>query len=118
MLHAAAAVEDSALLAFDDGQSTVLVQTVLIGRNPAAAPGEGPVALFNVADLGRSVSKTHLAVTIHDGRVWVTDRNSTNGSGITGADGAFRPLDPGAPEPVRFGDTVHFGDRSFEVRRP
>ncbi|GAA4373495.1 RDD family protein [Paeniglutamicibacter cryotolerans] len=117
-LHAAVPEPEAALLAFDDGQSTVLLQTVLIGRNPAPASGEGPVALFNVADLGRSVSKTHLALTLHDDRVWVTDRNSTNGSGITGADGAFRPLEPGEPVPARFGDTVHFGDRSFEVRRP
>lgn len=118
MLHAPAPAEEAALLAFDDGQSTLLRETVLIGRNPAPAPGEGPVDLVNFADMGRSVSKTHLAVTLLAGQVWVTDRNSTNGSGVTGIGSGFRALEAGVPEPVRFGDTVHFGDRSFEVRRP
>lgn len=118
MLHAPTLAEEAALLAFDDGQSTLLRETVLIGRNPAPAPGEGPVDLVNFADMGRSVSKTHLAVTLLAGQVWVTDRNSTNGSGVTGIGSGFRQLEAGVPEPVRFGDTVHFGDRSFEVRRP
>lgn len=109
---------EQVLLTFDDGQSTVLTGTLLIGRNPAPAPDEGPVDLFNVADLGRSVSKTHLSLTLAEGGLWVTDRHSTNGSAITGVDGGYRQLQPGVPEPVRFGESVHFGDRSFEVARP
>ncbi|MGP4032475.1 RDD family protein [Pseudarthrobacter sp. 1C304] len=97
----------------DDGRDIELDRTVLIGRNPAGHPGEESVQLIPVADPGRSISKTHLHLLAGSGGVWVTDRNSTNGSAVTTPDGIRTALAAGEPTHVRPGSTVHFGDRSF-----
>lgn len=97
----------------DDGREVELDRSLLIGRNPAGHPGEESVQLLPVADPGRSISKTHLLVLAGDGGIWVTDRNSTNGSAVTTPDGIRTALAAGEPTHVRPGSTVHFGDRSF-----
>ena len=97
----------------DDGREIELDRASLIGRNPAGHPGEDAVQLIPVADPGRSISKTHLHLQAGDGGIWVTDRNSTNGSAVTTPDGIRTALAPGEPTHVRPGSTVHFGDRSF-----
>jgi uncharacterized RDD family membrane protein YckC len=100
---------------FDDGREVTVDGTVLIGRNPAAAEGEDVEHLIDFADMGRSVSKTHLQLRVDGATVWVADRNSTNGTAVTGADGFRNQLTPGSPVAARIGDTVHFGDRSFTI---
>ncbi|MCY1159221.1 MAG: hypothetical protein MOP51_2246, partial [Citricoccus sp.] len=102
-------------LRFDDGQGHELSGSALVGRNPAAAAGETVDLLIPFADMGRSVSKTHLHLTVDSTGVWVTDRNSTNGSGITPRGGDRLRLEPGQPVLAPVGTTVHFGDRSFTV---
>ena len=97
----------------DDGRDVELDRTVLIGRTPAGHPGEDTAQLVPVADPGRSISKTHLHLLAGDGGVWVTDRDSTNGSSVTTPDGSRTALAAGEPAHVRPGSTVHFGDRSF-----
>jgi len=97
----------------DDGREVELDRAMLIGRNPAGQPGEDSAQLLPVADPGRSISKTHLHVQAGNGGIWVTDRNSTNGSAVTTPDGIRTALAPGEPTHVRPGSTVHFGDRSF-----
>jgi uncharacterized RDD family membrane protein YckC len=97
----------------DDGREIEVDRTLLIGRNPASHPGEDPVRLLPVADPGRSISKTHLHLRPGKGGIWVTDRNSTNGSAVTTPDGIRTALAAGEPTHVRPGSTVHFGDRSF-----
>ncbi|MGV4403373.1 FHA domain-containing protein, partial [Pandoraea pneumonica] len=61
------------------------------------------------------VSKTHVLLRLEAGTVWVTDRNSTNGTAVTGADGIRRQLVPGQPVAAAPGATVEFGDRSFTI---
>lgn len=102
-------------LRFDDGQGHELNGSALVGRNPAAAAGETVDLLIPFADMGRSVSKTHLHLTVDSTGVWVTDRHSTNGSGITPRGGDRQRLEPGRPVLAPVGTTVHFGDRSFTV---
>jgi uncharacterized RDD family membrane protein YckC len=99
----------------DDGRDFRLDRSVLIGRNPAAAAGEAHAQLLAVPDPGRTISKTHLHLLTDGGGVWVTDRNSTNGSAVTTPDGARTALQPGVPSFVSPGTTVHFGDRTFDV---
>ncbi|MGJ0387386.1 RDD family protein [Paenarthrobacter nicotinovorans] len=99
----------------DDGQDVQLGGTVLLGRNPAAQPGENVEQLLPVSDPGRSISKTHLHLRVDGDGVWVTDRNSTNGSAVTTPDGIQTRLQPGEAVFVRPGSTVHFGDRSFHL---
>ncbi|MCD4850292.1 RDD family protein [Arthrobacter sp. AK01] len=99
----------------DDGQDVQLGGSVLLGRNPAPQPGEVVEQLLPVSDPGRSISKTHLHLRVDGDGVWVTDRNSTNGSAVTTPDGLQTRLHPGQAVLVRPGSTVHFGDRSFHL---
>ena len=99
----------------DDGRDFQLDRSVLIGRNPSSLPGEDVAQLLAVADPGRSISKTHLHLLEDNGGVWVTDRNSTNGSAVTTPDGIRTDLQAGEPAYVRPGSTVHFGDRTFHL---
>lgn len=99
----------------DDGREFQLDRTALIGRNPGGFPGEDIAQLLAVADPGRSISKTHLHLREDNGGVWVTDRNSTNGSAVTTPDGIRTALQAGEPAYVRPGSTVHFGDRTFHL---
>lgn len=100
---------------FDDGREVAIGTSALIGRNPAAAAGEEVDQLIDFADLDRSVSKTHLELRVEGGTVWVNDRNSTNGTAVTGSDGVRQQLVPGAPVAAKSGATVEFGDRSFVI---
>lgn len=100
----------------DDGRDLVLQSEALIGRNPSAKASEA-VQLIPVQDDGRSVSKTHLHLRVEAGRLWVTDRHSTNGSAITGDGGERTTLPGGQPYWAAPGSTVHFGDRSFRVEQ-
>ena len=103
-------------LAFDDGATVRVTGTALLGRNPAAAIGEKADQLIDFADMGRSVSKTHLHLQ-PDGAsgLWVTDRNSTNGSSVVAPDGRHMALEAHSPVLAPAGSTVYFGDRHFTV---
>ena len=105
------------LLSFSDGRSIALRGPVLVGRNPAAYEDETVQELLSVEDPGKSVSKTHLAVWSDNGRVWVQDRKSTNGTRVVRADGASSPAPAGEPLEVDAGDVVHFGDHFFSIGR-
>lgn len=99
----------------DDGRDFQLDRNVLLGRNPVGQTGEQQAQLLAVTDPGRSISKTHLHLLTDGAGIWVTDRNSTNGSAVTTPDGRRTPLRPGVPAFVSPGSTVHFGDRSFHL---
>lgn len=103
-------------IVLDDGRDLVLQSAALIGRNPAARADEA-AQLIPVPDEGRSVSKTHLHLSVEAGRLVVTDRHSTNGSAVTAPDGARTPLPGGQQHWAAPGSTVHFGDRSFRVEQ-
>ncbi|MFN3924448.1 MAG: FHA domain-containing protein, partial [Pseudarthrobacter sp.] len=97
----------------DDGRDFQLDRSVLVGRNPVGQAGEQHAQLLAVDDPGRSISKTHLHLLTDGAGIWVTDRNSTNGSAVTTPNGARTPLAPGVPTFVIPGSSVHFGDRTF-----
>lgn len=99
----------------DDGRDFQLDRNVLLGRNPLGQAGEQQAQLLAVSDPGRSISKTHLHLLTDGAGIWVTDRNSTNGSAVTTPDGRRTPLQPAVPAFVSPGSTVHFGDRSFHL---
>ncbi|WP_426987070.1 RDD family protein [Pseudarthrobacter sp. Y6] len=99
----------------DDGRDFQLDRNVLLGRNPLGQAGEEQAQLLAVSDPGRSISKTHLHLLTDGAGIWVTDRNSTNGSAVTTPDGRRTPLQPAVPAFVSPGSTVHFGDRSFHL---
>lgn len=97
----------------DDGRDFQLDRSVLVGRNPMGQTGEQHAQLLAVDDPGRSISKTHLHLLTDGTGIWVTDRQSTNGSAVTTPDGLRTPLVPGVPTFVTPGSSVHFGDRTF-----
>ncbi|MET3706204.1 putative RDD family membrane protein YckC [Arthrobacter sp. UYEF6] len=99
----------------DDGRDFQLDRNVLVGRNPLGQAGEQQVQLLAISDPGRPISKPSLPLLTDGAGVWVTDRNSTNGSAVTTPDGLRTPLPPGVPAFVSPGSTVRFGDRSFHL---
>ncbi len=96
----------------DDGRVLALTDALQLGRDP-----DGPDAVA-VDDPGRSVSKTHVAVTLREGRVGVTDLHSTNGVQLDLGDGSPVALTAGVEMLVGDGAVVRFGDRSFVVSIP
>lgn len=111
-------VQSALRLRFDDGRVEDVGTVALIGRNPAGYDGEMISRLISVKDSSRSVSKTHLHVRISAEGLWVTDRNSTNGSSLSNANGTETALVGGTPALAAIGSRVHFGDRSFVVGHP
>ncbi len=104
--------------ALDDGREIEVSRLVLLGRNPQARPGEEDAQLIKISDETRTVSKTHLALGVDAGGMYVMDRGSTNGSTATDLDGQSRPCAPGDVVQVDVGTIVSFGDHWLEVQRP
>lgn len=108
--HGGRPVVRAQLRLWDDRHLT-LEGTALIGRNPAPREGEAPPdQVLTVPDTGRSVSKTHLVLGVDADGVWLRDRNSTNGTVVTLADGQQILCAP--EQKVRVPDraSVAFGD--------
>jgi uncharacterized RDD family membrane protein YckC len=101
----------------DDGREIVVDGLVLLGRNPQARPGEEHATLIKVADTTRTVSKSHLEISLDPRGLHVVDRGSTNGSTVTSVSGVTRRCAPGEPIQVEPGSIVSFGDHWLEVRR-
>jgi hypothetical protein len=105
------------VLSFDTGESVVVRGTGLVGRRPQPRRGEAvAVHLVPIQDAAMSVSKTHLAFGLAGGDLWVSDRQSTNGTVVVRRDGLEQVAAPGKAVIVRVGDRVRFGERSFQVR--
>ena len=80
-------------------------------------PGEEDAQLIKIADETRTVSKSHLAVGVDAGGVYVVDRGSTNGSTVSTTNGMSSRCRAG--EMVRVGDgaIVSIGDHWLEITR-
>jgi hypothetical protein len=103
-----------ALLVIDGRTDGAIGDGVVIGRNPAPTGTERAVA---IADIGREISKVHLALRVDAaGRVWADDRQSTNGSTIARADGSTARLVPGTELELRMGDVVRLGGHTVGVQ--
>jgi uncharacterized RDD family membrane protein YckC len=101
----------------DDGRRIALEGLVLLGRNPQPKAGEEDAQLIKIADETRTVSKSHLAVGVDAGGVYVVDRGSTNGSTVSTTNGMSSRCRAG--EMVRVGDgaIVSIGDHWIEITR-
>jgi len=95
----------------------VIEGLVLLGRNPQARPGEEHATLIKVADTTRTVSKSHLEISLDARGLHIVDRGSTNGSTVPSVSGVTRRCPPGEPIAVEPGSIVSFGDHWLEVRR-
>jgi RDD family protein/FHA domain-containing protein len=101
----------------DDGREVPVRGLVLLGRNPQPRPGEEGAELIKVADESRTVSKSHLALDVDAGGLFVVDRGSTNGSTVTTADGRVSRCVPGDAVRADEGSVVSMGDHWLTLRR-
>ncbi len=101
----------------DDGREIAVDGLVLLGRNPQPQPGEEDAQLIKIADETRTVSKSHLAVGLDAGGIFVVDRGSTNGSTVTNAQGVSTRCQMGEVIYVQQGSIVSIGDHWLEIRR-
>jgi hypothetical protein len=122
---AALPTSDAVAIVFDTGRRQVIHASLLIGRSPednraaeqrGATPAAGELLVLALADLSRTLSKTHALLEWSGSVLWVTDLHSANGSVLVSPDGERRPLVPGIRGPAAVGWTVECGNRSFSVQ--
>jgi len=105
-------ISDAVAIVFDTRRRQVINTSLLIGRSPESKDQQPVLAL---ADLSRTLSKTHALLEWSGSVLWVTDLHSANGSVLISPDGERRPLVPGIRGPAAIGWTVECGSRSFTV---
>ena len=81
-------------LTFPDGSEHELKETVTIGRDDRN----------DITFASASVSRDHAAVTLRDGRWYLEDRGSFNGTFLNGV-----RVQPGTPLPLRHADRIGIG---------
>jgi uncharacterized RDD family membrane protein YckC len=101
----------------DDGRRIPIDGLVLLGRNPQPRAGEEDAQLIKIADETRTVSKSHLAVGVDAGGVYVVDRGSTNGSTVSTTNGLSTRCKAGEIVRVGEGAIISIGDHWLEIKR-
>jgi uncharacterized RDD family membrane protein YckC len=104
-------------VALDDGRTIDVPGLMLLGRNPQARPGEEDADLIKVADDTRTVSKTHLSLSVDASGLFVMDRGSTNGTTLTAPGRDSRYCLAGEVVPVEPGSIVSFGDHWLKLEQ-
>jgi hypothetical protein len=99
----------------DTGEVVPITRHGALGRDPVAPGGDASDLLIALQGDTLSVSKTHLEFGLDGGRVWVSDRGSTNGTALVRGDGAELELDPGERVRVEAGDRIRVGTRVLQV---
>ena len=112
-----APVPSSYVLVFDDGGRVPMETAVIIGRDPAVSLASAGAMALRLEDPTMSVSKTHLAIGVTSGNVWVEDLGSVNGTSIVTVGGFETDVSAGQRLPVAVGSTVKFGERWCTVDR-
>ncbi|RZS64282.1 FHA domain-containing protein [Agromyces ramosus] len=113
------------VLRFDDGTAVAAAPRGLLGRAPAdvaarppaEATGRPPAVLVPLDDDSMRISKTHAEFGVTDGRFWVADRASKNGTVVELPGGAERSLGAGERIELPVGSAVRLGGRRFTVER-
>lgn len=100
-----------ATLVWDDGTRHALYGRTLFGRNPTPETGAHVVP---VRDETLSLSKTHFEIGAEDGRVWISDRHSTNGV-VVRRGAQSQAATPGGQVTIYAGDVLEIGDRRITV---
>ena len=101
-------------LTWDDGTRISVQGRTLFGRNPERQEGS---AVIPVRDETLSLSKTHFAIDGDQDGAFITDLDSTNGTGLVRS-GVREKLAPGVRVALQPGDRLEFGDRYALVARP
>ena len=99
----------------DSGESVIVNENALLGRMPQPAEGEHFEHLIVVVDPSRSVSKTHLELGIDGTTIWISDRNSGNGSIVREPGVVPRRAQPGMRYEVVRGTRIDIGDQHLFI---
>lgn len=94
-------------LELSDGSVHEVQGVVLVGRNPIAGPGQTGLRL---ADRERSVSRTHLRLTVGPIAVWVEDLGTVNGTVVHLPDATEEACEPGRLVQLPVGSVIGVGD--------
>lgn len=100
----------TAVLTASTGESATFTSTALIGRRPAADPGETVELLLTIDDDTRQVSRTHLRLEWEGDALWATDRAAANGTLIERRGAISVELTSWKPYHVQNGDVAVLGD--------
>jgi hypothetical protein len=103
------------VLQFSTGENAIVFGSGLVGRNPVVEPGEFVDQLIAIVDTGKSVSKTHLEFGQIEGRFWVSDRFSANGTIVRQPDARPQRLEPGRRQQVARGTRIDMGEQFVVV---
>ena len=87
--------------------------TIVVGRDPNTSLVANSTAV-PIADDGRSMSKSHAALSVTDKGLFVEDLHSTNGVRIIRG-GKEIEVSAGSPAPVRTDDVLVLGEREFGI---
>jgi hypothetical protein len=103
------------VLQFSTGETVTVSGTGLVGRRPLPQPAEHFNHLIQIADVGMSVSKSHLEFGQHEGELWISDRFSGNGTVIRRPGEAALRCEPGRRYLIPRGSRVEVADQFFVV---
>ena len=104
-----------ATLTFSTGEVAYIRAATLLGRQPTAQGGENTDELLAVDDGSRTISKTHARLEWRDGELWITDRQSANGTIVDRPGQNPVYLTAGQPYQLIDGDVLRLGDMTFTV---
>ncbi|MBX3103439.1 MAG: zinc ribbon domain-containing protein [Microbacteriaceae bacterium] len=107
--------EPTFVLQFSTGESFTVFGTGLIGRNPRAEPSEYVDRIIQILDPGRSVSKTHVEYGEENGRFWIKDRFSGNGTVIRSPEAKPVRCRPDHRYFLERGSRVDIGEQFFVI---
>lgn len=99
----------------ESGESVIVHENALLGRMPQPAEGEYFEHLIVVVDPSRSVSKTHLELGIDGTSIWISDRNSGNGSIVREPGVVPRRAQPGTRYEIVRGTRIDIGDQHIFI---
>ena len=94
------------------GGQVAVDRPVVIGRSPVASRvrSDQLPRLLTVPSPSHDISRTHVQVAPENGRLVVTDLNSTNGTILVAPDGRRSDLRPGVGVPLEYGSVIDLGD--------
>ena len=104
-----------ATLTFSTGVVARIRAATLLGRQPTAQGAEKADELLAVDDGTRTISKTHARLEWRDGELWITDRQSANGTIVDRPGQNPVNLTAGHHYQLIAGDVLRLGDTTFTV---
>ena len=104
----------SRLVPLTGGDPINLEATTVVGRDPDNISEYPDATCVSLNDVNRSISKTHAALALAPGGLWITDLHSTNGTRVEEED-HVTVVKPNESIPVPTGATIVLGSAAYRV---